>query len=395
MKRRVITISLLLTLLIGAACGGESDGGATEQGAGSGSDPVIVGLIFPLSGPSGPDGERVVEAVRVMAEIINDEGGVLGRNIEFVVKDDESTPAVGVARANELLQEDPQVVIEGWNSPVALAMQQVFAENDVLDITAVAKNDDIMSGDTNPYPIRLNSANAQDGEPIAELLVDVLGAKRIAFLPQNDAFGEQVVDRIIEAAREHDPEIEVVAKASYPLAESDFRTPLETVRAANPDAVVVVNSAQASGLPALISQYAESGINAPLLASTAGLPPATLEVAGDAAEGILSADTYHPGLPPFSEAERSVKYIERHRAETGDDPEPLPTMAAAALDVWAQAVERAGTFERVAVAEEIRGGTFDETILGSTSLDESGQREVEFILLRVEDGVLTLVEKKD
>ena len=83
---------------------------------------VKVGVIFPLSGGSGPNGQATVKAVETMAAMINDEGGVLGRKIQLVVRDDESTPAVGVARANELVSEGVAAVIEGWNSPVSLAM---------------------------------------------------------------------------------------------------------------------------------------------------------------------------------------------------------------------------------------------------------------------------------
>ncbi|MBN9536602.1 MAG: ABC transporter substrate-binding protein, partial [Alphaproteobacteria bacterium] len=100
--------------------------------------PIKVGTIFPLSGPAGPNGQACTHAVQVAAEMINAKGGVLGRKIVLVSKDDESTPAVGVTRANEMANEKVAVVIEGWNSPVTLAMQPVLARADILDITAVS-----------------------------------------------------------------------------------------------------------------------------------------------------------------------------------------------------------------------------------------------------------------
>jgi len=57
---------------------------------------VKVGVILPLSGAAGPQGQHVTNAINVMAAMINDAGGVLGRMIEIVSRDDESTPAVGV-----------------------------------------------------------------------------------------------------------------------------------------------------------------------------------------------------------------------------------------------------------------------------------------------------------
>ena len=76
-------------------------------------DPIKVGTIFPLSGGAGPDGQSVTNAVKLAVEQLNQAGGLLGRKIVLVSKDDESTPAVGVSRANEMIAEKVDVVIEG------------------------------------------------------------------------------------------------------------------------------------------------------------------------------------------------------------------------------------------------------------------------------------------
>ena len=74
---------------------------------------IKVGTIFPLSGGAGPDGQSVTNAVKLAIEQINEKGGLLGRKITLISKDDESTPAVGVSRANEMIAEKVDVVIEG------------------------------------------------------------------------------------------------------------------------------------------------------------------------------------------------------------------------------------------------------------------------------------------
>ena len=84
--------------------------------------PIKVGVILPLSGGAGLQDQHVTQAIQAMAALVNENGGVLGRSLEIVVRDDESTPAVGVSRATELASAGVAVVIEGWNSPVTLAM---------------------------------------------------------------------------------------------------------------------------------------------------------------------------------------------------------------------------------------------------------------------------------
>ena len=135
-----------------------------------------------MAGGAGSQGQHVTNAIQVMAAKVNDAGGVLGRKIEIVSRDDESTPAVGASRATELASAGVAVVIEGWNSPVTLAMQPVLSRAGVIDITAISKADAITSGEGNPMAVRLNSSNSQDGGVIANYIVNIAKAKRIAFL---------------------------------------------------------------------------------------------------------------------------------------------------------------------------------------------------------------------
>src|SRR5690606_39612582 len=124
-----------------------------------------------------------------------------GGHLEVILEDAGRRPAVGVSRADEMIAEGVSVVIEGWNSPVTLAEQPVLARADVLDLTAVSKADPIVSGRGNPYAVRMNSSNAQDGAILARHVIETLGAQRIGFLTQNDAYGNGAQE-VIEAEME-------------------------------------------------------------------------------------------------------------------------------------------------------------------------------------------------
>lgn len=210
-------------------------------------DPIKVGTIFPLSGGAGPNGQAVTNAVKVAADLVNQNGGLLGRQLEVIAKDDESTPAVGVSRANELIAEGVSVVIEGWNSPVTLAEQPVLARADVLDLTAVSKAGPIVSGRGNPYAVRMNSSNAQDGAILARHVIETLGAQRIGFLTQNDAYGNGAQE-VIEAEMERlGKPFEVVVVELFPFKQTDFRVQLANVKSAAPDAVIAINASNRRG----------------------------------------------------------------------------------------------------------------------------------------------------
>ncbi|UUZ77049.1 ABC transporter substrate-binding protein [Polaromonas sp. P1(28)-13] len=132
-------------------------------------------------------------------------------------------PAVGVSRATDLVGQGVSVIIEGWNSPVTLAMQPVIARAGVLDITAISKADPILSGEGNPFAIRLNSSNSQDGAVIANYIANVAKAKRVAYLTQNDAYGNGAQASIEAELKKLNYTYEKVAEEKFPFAQADFR----------------------------------------------------------------------------------------------------------------------------------------------------------------------------
>ncbi|MFO1082229.1 MAG: ABC transporter substrate-binding protein [Reyranellaceae bacterium] len=350
-------------------------------------EPIKIGAIFPLSGPAGPNGQQVVSAIRIAADMINAKGGVLGRKLVVIAKDDESTPAVGVTRANEMVAEKVALVIEGWNSPVTLAEQPVLARADILDITAVSKADPILSGQGNPFAIRINSSNGQDGAVIADILVNKLNAKRIGFLSQNDAYGNGA-QAVIEAelAKLGKP-FEKVVVEQFPFKQTDFRVSLANVKQAKPDAVVAINAAESSGMPALIQQYRQAGIEGTFVGAVGTILPTVFKIAGEATTGIVSADIYFPDLPPFDAIKENLEFVAAYRkAHNNEAPDKGAAMGATALEVWASAANATKSLDRKTVAEAIRGKTVSGTILGDLAFEPNGQAKHKATVFRVADG---------
>ncbi|MBX6741031.1 MAG: ABC transporter substrate-binding protein [Acetobacteraceae bacterium] len=348
------------------------------------AEPIKVGAIFPLSGGAGPQGQNVGQAIDAMAAMLNEGGGVLGRPIEILKRDDESTPAVGVSRANELINEKVAVIIEGWNSPVTLAMQPVIARAGVLDITAISKADQILSGGGNPLAIRLNSSNAQDGRVIAEYLAKS-GAKRIAFLTENDAYGNGAQAAIEAELKALGHAYDKVAEERFPFAQADFRVALTNVRAANPDATVAINANEGLGMPALIRQARQMRIRGTLVTAVGTIAPSVIQVAGEAANGIIGADIYFPDVEPFASNPVNQAFIRRVQEMFKHTPDKYMALGATALQVWAMAVKATGSLEREAVARRIRGGSFPGTIMGDATFSPDGQMQSKYTLFTVKD----------
>jgi branched-chain amino acid transport system substrate-binding protein len=347
---------------------------------------IKVGTIFPLSGGAGPDGQSVTNAIKLVADQINEKGGLLGRKLVVVSKDDESTPAVGVSRANEMVSEKADVVIEGWNSPVTLAMQPILARAGVLDITAVSKADLILSSDANPLAIRLNSSNGFDAAVIAKYVVETLKAKKVAFLTQNDVYGNGFQTAVEAEFKKLNFSGEVMMTEKFAFKDNDFRVQLTNLKAANPDAIIVTNSSNSSGLPAMVEQYRQADIKSPFVGAVGIMLTTVFKVAGDANNGIVSADIYFPDLPPFNAIPESTAFASAYQKAYGAAPDKGDALGAAALQVWARAVEETKSLDRKTVAEAIRGHTIKGTLFGDASFLPNGQLQPHYVVFKVVDG---------
>lgn len=351
---------------------------------------VKVGVILPLSGGAGPQGQHVTNAIQTMAAMINDAGGVLGRKIEVVARDDESTPAVGVSRATELASAGVAVVIEGWNSPVTLAMQPVLARAGVLDITAISKADPILSGEGNPLAVRLNSSNAQDGAVIANYVANVAKAKRVAFLTQNDAYGNGAQAAIEGELKRLGWAYEKVAEEKFPFAQADFRVAMTNVRAANPELTVLINANEGLGMPAAIRQARQSRVPGKLVAAVGTVAPSVIEVAGEAANGVIGADIYFPNVEPFVSNPANQRFVARSQELHKYTPDKFMALGATALQVWAMAANELKTLDREAIAKRIRGGSFKGTVMGDVQFEPNGQLRTRHALFTVQGGKIVV-----
>ncbi|CPQ31156.1 ABC transporter substrate-binding protein [Bordetella pertussis] len=352
--------------------------------------PIKVGVIFPLSGGAGPQGQHVTQAIQAMAAVINESGGGMGRQIEIVSRDDESTPAVGVSRATELISTGVSVIIEGWNSPVTLAMQPVIARAGVLDITAISKADPILSGEGNPLAIRLNSSNSQDGAVIADYIKSV-GAKRVAFLTENDAYGNGAQESIEASLKKLGYAYEKVAEEKFPFTQADFRVAMTNVRAAKPDVTVAINANEGLGMPAIIRQARQSRLPGKLVSAVGTVAPSVINVAGDAADGLIGADIYFPDVEPFASNPANQRFVAKTQEMFKYTPDKFMALGATSLQVWAMAANELKTLDREAIAKRIRGGAFKGTAMGDLQFEPNGQLKSNYYLFRV-DGRKIVVQ---
>jgi branched-chain amino acid transport system substrate-binding protein len=110
------------------------------------------------------------------------------------------------------------------------------------------------------------------------------------------------------------------------------------------------------------------------------------KVAGDANNGIVSADIFFADLPPFTTMPESTSFVAAYKKVYGTGPDKSAALGATALQVWAHAVEATKSLDRKTVAEAIRGKTIKGTVFGDAQFLPNGQMQPSYVLFRVVDG---------
>ncbi|MFY0691662.1 MAG: ABC transporter substrate-binding protein [Paracoccaceae bacterium] len=155
-------------------------------------DSVKIGLIASLSGPSAKSGEAITRGMALAIEEINASGGVLGKPLELVRRDDEGNPGKGLTAARELIQrEGVAVLFGGLQTPVSLAIVPYVNQSKVPFMgpwaagTPITKN-----GAEENYVFRVSAVDEMVDVALVERAMTVHGAKNPGMMLINNPWGE-------------------------------------------------------------------------------------------------------------------------------------------------------------------------------------------------------------
>ena len=391
LKASLVAAALAAVSLTAGCANSGTTAADTSSKTTNDSGPLKIGVIVPLSGEAGPNGKDVLQAIQAEVQRLNQQGGVDGRTVKVIARDDKSTPATGVSAATDLVSQDVDVVMGGWNSPVTLAMQPILVRGNVLNITSIPQSSEIIGG-ADKDAIRMNAGNKVGGYVAAEFLAGNLHAKRIGLMLENDAYGTDAGDYVKQNLPAGS---KIVTKQLFDYSATDFRVAISNLKSANPDAVYSADAAESSGQPALMKQLAQANLGIPYFAAVGTVSQSVIDLAGDGANGTYSADLYFPQADPWASNPQNQAFIKAFQQKTGRLPDKYAALGAESVDVWAQAVEKAGSTDRDQVANAIKGHDFGDTVLGDVSFTSEGQMISPIYAFTVADQQVKVLNKID
>ena len=323
---------------------------------------------------------------------INDAGGVLGKPLEFIYRDDQGDPAEAVKIAEELMTRDGAVMLTGSIlSHVGLALSSFAAEKGYLYLAAEPLADSLVWQSGNPNTFRLRASTWIQAAMLAEEAAKTDAIKYATIAP-NYAYGQDAVAAFKENLKRLKPEVEFVAEQWPALFKIDAGAEVQAIERAKPDAIY--NVTFGTDLAKFVREGGDRGLfdGRPVYGLLSGEPEYLEPLGDEAPEGWFV--TGYPWYG-FDDGTPEKAFVDAYIAETGETPKIGSLVGYLDAISIAAAIEKAGATDTASLIAAFEGLEIPDTPIGTLSyreIDNQSNMGAYVGTLALEDGKGVMVD---
>jgi branched-chain amino acid transport system substrate-binding protein len=383
--KKFVSVFAASALAVGllAGCTGEK----AEEGSKGGSkdgDTIKIGVNLELSGAVASYGTSELSGIELAVEEINAEGGIDGKEIELVKVDNKSDPAEATSAAIRLTTQDKVVAIIGAaTSGATVAQAQIANDNETPLITPSGTSPTVTvreDGGVNEFVFRTSFIDPFQGTVAANFAANDLNVKNAAILSDNSSD----YSKGLAASFKKDFEAaggKVISEESYVAKDSDFRSTLTRIKAANPEFILIPGYYEEVGL--IVKQAREMGITAPLMGADGWDSPTLLKLAGaEALNNTFTTNHYSSEDPDGIIQNFNKKFNDKY----SKSPDAFNALGYDTVYLLADAIKRAGGPDSVKIKEALAETKELELVTGLYSVDENHHPIKSATILEYKDG---------
>ncbi len=359
---------------------------------------IPIGHIHPLSGFLAFDGQELANGLKLAVEEINAAGGIKsmgGAKLKVLTGDSEGKPQVAIREVERLYKAGAVALTGCYQSSVTLVATQIAEKFKIPFVVSVAVDDKVTDRGFD-YTFRVQPNARQMSRDTVEYLSEIIkasnsGAKTIAYLHDDTAFGTSLSGHVIDFAPEYG--LEVVLDVPYSPKSADVTTEVAKIKAAGAD-IVMDTGYFGDGVRVYKTMHDVrlqcQGIVG--CGNGAFSHPKFIEELGGITEHVLDGNYRANPLSKLTQ-QALAHYKEVYGREMGAST----VFAYVAPYVIADALERAGTTDRAALRDALAATNITEHILpqGPIVFDENGQnKNASAAMMQILDGEIKVVWPK-
>lgn len=351
------------TLLAGAATSMMMLGGMAAAWA---AKPIVIGVQAPITGAYADEGQGIANAVKLLADEQNAKGGLLGRQIDVKVCDDEGEASQAAICARQLVGEGVTAVVGSYTSGAALAAQPIYARANVIQTSDGTSNELLKKG----YETWFGNAapNSAEADFTSNYLVKIRDFKKIAVLTDHSSFATGLAKAVVGDIKKAGGDVIAV---DYINAGSQNFTPVLTkLRAMHPDVVYFSGYYSDGGL--IRAQMQQLGMKAQFVGGDANQNVAFAKIAGTAAAGSIIINVPAPQDLPYPVAK---EFVSSYKQKYGALPPSVFTLTNAdGMRAVMQAIEETKSTNPKKLENYLHNMKNFQGLTGTFSWNSKGER---------------------
>jgi branched-chain amino acid transport system substrate-binding protein len=341
-----------------------------------------------LTGPQATFGQSTHNGIMMAMDEVNAAGGVKGRKIKVLTEDDQSKQEEAANAVTKLISQNGVIAVLGEvASSNSLAAAPICQSNKVPMISPSSTNDAVtQKGD---YIFRVCFTDAYQGEALGSyvagpLKVNNAAVKRAALL--TDVKSDYSTGLAAQFEKTFTSKGgQIVGRQSYANGDSDFRSQLTAVKAANPQVLVVPGYYTDIGQIAI--QARDLGLTQPMVGGDGWESPKLIEIGGKALEGSMYSNHYFYGDP----APVVRNFVQKYKDRYGAVPDALAALGYDAARVLADAMKRAGKLDGPSIRDAIAATKGFPGATGTINIGpERNAIGKKLVIEEIKNGQLTL-----
>jgi ABC-type branched-chain amino acid transport systems, periplasmic component len=225
-----VLVIFLMTLVLGG-CASKTDNTAEKAGG-----EVVLGYVGPMTGPSATMGIATKQGAELAIEEINKAGGIMGKTIKFVFRDDEADPTKSKTAVQELIdKEKVQMMIGQPNSTSVAASEDYVNQNKIIQILNIATNTKLVDVEKYPYTFRTFFPSPVQAEALVNIAKGA-GFQKIVLLGDTTALGNDGIASLQAACKTAG--ITPVEAITYKSGDADMTPVAEKIKKAGADSIL-------------------------------------------------------------------------------------------------------------------------------------------------------------
>jgi branched-chain amino acid transport system substrate-binding protein len=344
--KKVLIIALSITLigLLGAPW---------LQGA---AKPIKVGFVDTYTGPASVFTLDVLDGFKMAINKVNAKGGILGRKVEVVTRDEKFQPDVGLAMAKELvLKEGVDILMGTINSATSLAVSDFAKKEKIPFIVTFAKSDKITGEQGHRYVFQVSENTQMVGRAAATALAKKPFVKY--WIAGDDyEYGHAIANDLWKQLKKLKPNVQLAGESWWKVGEADFTPYITAMLAKEPDFIIVATggsgmvgfqkAAKATGLEKKIPFYQHTAIELSVLEPQGA----------DAPAGVYGTVNY---LYYYPETKANKAFVEEFKKAYNRNPKVGALYGYAAAMYLEKAFKKAGKIDKEKFIDALEGMVID------------------------------------